>query len=103
MATLARGVKLSELTATSAQDRERQVKRLFQDALTPTEEQIKKQSEEINAKIRDFERRYEMPSVVMRQNLLEGKIKETADICSWLILLKLRNRLDAYRNKTSTQ
>ena len=95
MATLARGVKLSEIGSTSVQERSKQVERLFQEALNPTEEQIKRQMEEIDAKSKSFERRYEMASETMRKSLSGGKIKETAEICSWLMLLKIRKRFDA--------
>jgi len=100
MTTLAKGFKLSELTSTSTQQREEQAKRLFQEALAPTKEQVKRQMDEIDTKIRDFERQYEMPSVTMKQYLLDGSIKETAEICSWLMLLKLRCRFDACQNQT---
>lgn len=101
MATLLRGVKLSDLASASPQETSRQVERLFQDALTPTRDQVDEQMDSIDAKIREFERKHEMPSAVMRQNLKDGVIKETAEICSWLMLLKMRSRFDACKNNSS--
>lgn len=103
MATLTKGIKLSDLTSASPEERKRQVDRLFQDALSPTEDQEKRQMDEIDARIKDFERQYEMPSAVMQELLLEGKIRETAEVCSWLMLLKLRGRFDTYRNQASAK
>lgn len=48
---------------------------------------------ELDAKIASFETRYEMSSEVMSQKLSDGSLPETADICSWQILLELRGRV----------
>lgn len=51
--------------------------------------------EALEAEIREYERRYEMSSESMMQQLAEGKLKETAEIASWLIRLRIRERAGA--------
>jgi len=49
----------------------------------------------VDAKIRQFECRYEMTSERMEALVAQGKYNETADIASWLIALDLKRRLVA--------
>ena len=98
MATLERGIKLSDFGAASPEEREKLTNKLFEEALNPTQEQLNRQMDEIDARIRAFERQYEMPSASMHQKVLERKMQETADICSWLMLLKVRQRFDKHRH-----
>jgi hypothetical protein len=44
----------------------------------------------LNARIRQFEMRYEMSSDTMRQRLRAGEIRETAEIADWLFWLDVR-------------
>lgn len=55
----------------------------------------------INEQIRNFERRYETSSASLRSELTAGKRHETAEICQWLMLLKLRDRLAAVETRSS--
>lgn len=48
---------------------------------------------ELDETIAGFETRYEMSSEDMCRHLSDGKLAETADICSWRILLELRGRV----------
>lgn len=48
-------------------------------------------SPSLDARIRAFERRYEMTSAVLLQRLRSGDQRETADICDWLLLLAARD------------
>jgi hypothetical protein len=50
---------------------------------------------DLGIEIARFETRYEMSSATMRQKLIEGVLAETEDICSWLMLLSLRDKLAA--------
>ena len=43
----------------------------------------------VEARVRAFERRYEMPSAVMREQLGAGTLLETEDVVSWLMDLEL--------------
>lgn len=90
MAIKSEGIKISELFACSSVEREQKVDQLFQAALNPTEAQLRQQKEEIDSRIINFERRYEMSSSVMRVKLRTGHLKETAEICSWLMLINAR-------------
>ena len=47
------------------------------------------------AEIREYERRYEVSTAQMMRELREGKRKETAEIASWLISVRLRDRIAA--------
>ena len=44
----------------------------------------------LNARIRRFEERYEMPSDEMLRRLASGTLEETAEIAEWLFLLDAR-------------
>lgn len=49
----------------------------------------------LDARIAEYERRYELPSAAMVEQVESGALKETDDIASWLMLLKVRNRVAA--------
>lgn len=44
-------------------------------------------------KIADFEKRYEMSSATMQRRLADGALRETADICMWLMLIEAKNSI----------
>ncbi|MFZ5623704.1 MAG: hypothetical protein ACOY71_04635 [Gemmatimonadota bacterium] len=50
------------------------------------------QRAEIDARIRDFEHRYEMNSQELLVALREGRQRETAEIAQWLFLLQVREK-----------
>ena len=102
MSVQSKGIKISELFSCSTQDQDMEIEHLFQAALNPTDIQIAEQSKAINVRIKKFERRYEMSSVSMREKLHTGAIKETADICSWLMLLKAREDFELESPKSRT-
>lgn len=49
------------------------------------------QAAELDARIRQFELRYELSSDELRQKLSVGDMKETDEIASWLFYLKARD------------
>lgn len=100
MATLTRGIKLNELASMSEGEKNRRIGEMFQAATNPTQEQLNQQKTDINNQIQAFESRYKMASSEMKQLLVSGKIKETAEFCSWLMLLKIRGR---FENRGSSQ
>ena len=53
------------------------------------------QTDKLEAEIREYERRYEVSSERMMQELAEGERKETAEIASWLMRLRIRERMRA--------
>ena len=69
-------------------DQEREVRRI--PVRKVSSEQIR---EELDAKIRKFEQRYERPSQRMLQLLTWGETKETAEILEWMQAYHARERL----------
>ena len=51
----------------------------------------------LDAGIREYERRYEVSSERMMRELAEGKRQETAEVASWIMRLRIRERLGAVR------
>jgi hypothetical protein len=100
MATLTRGIKLAEFSSMTETEKDRRVNELFQAALSPTEDQLNEQLAEVDGSIRAFEVRYRMSSGEMKHLLCNGEIKESADFCSWLMLLKIRGNFDTTRGSS---
>lgn len=103
MSKPSQGVRISELISCSPTERDKKLDLLFQAALNPTEGQLHQQSTAIEKQIAKFERRYEMSSSVMKKRLSAGLIKETAEICSWLMLLKAKDRFETKSTKTRAE
>ncbi len=82
-------VRMSEFREMSEEERDAAIARLVEAAYGPPNGQI----EDLETQIRYFEFKYETSSERMREELLEGKRKETADIASWLMLLRLRENI----------
>lgn len=47
----------------------------------------------IDDRIAELERRYEVSSATMREQVSSGTIRETAEICHWLMLLDMKAKL----------
>ena len=47
----------------------------------------------LDGKIAEFEKRYEMSSATMRNQICHNRLKETADICAWMMILDARQSL----------
>ncbi|MBE9178720.1 hypothetical protein IQ268_09120 [Oculatella sp. LEGE 06141] len=103
MAILTKGIKLSQLAATSPEQKASEIDSLINAALNPDKQHLEQQCNEVDARIKEFECRYEMSSDAMKQQLSQGLIKETAEICSWLLLLKVKNNLKMRPDETPTQ
>lgn len=54
--------------------------------------------EELRARIQAFESRYELPTSQLSEELVQGRIRETAEVCEWLYLAQLRDRLGQARS-----
>lgn len=63
-------------------------------AFNPTDDQVQEQTAALDARITKLERRYEMSSSTMRKQLSKGEIKETAEICSWMLLIKAKDSFE---------
>ncbi len=83
-----RAVRFSDLREMSEAERGRVLGVLVEDARSPVNGRLA----ELDALIAEFERRYELPSVEMVAEVESGARKETDDIASWLMLLKVRKR-----------
>lgn len=88
MTSTVKGVKISELMSGSQEEQDEKLNQLLQSALEPDKRQLAHQYEALQSRIIKFERRYEMSSTQMLEKLSRGLVKETADVCSWLMLLK---------------
>jgi len=86
---MAYSVRMSEFREMSEEERAGVVSKLAREALKSPNGQM---MEQLNAEIRDFERRYEITSEHLREELYEGQRPETADVARWLWLLDLRER-----------
>ena len=83
------GLKLSELNSMSNEQRGQALGCLLKGACDPTDQELQQQLGDIQTEIDRYERKYRIVSADLRQKLLSGEIQESADICSWLMLLKL--------------
>lgn len=100
MATLTRGIALSEFKTMSDSEKNRRVSELFQAAVSPTSEQLSDQRNKLDEQIQSFESRYKMSSGEMKRKLATREVTETADFCRWLMLLKIRGRFDKKRESS---
>ncbi len=53
--------------------------------------------ESLDAEIREYEDRYEIPSEHLQKALHKGRLQETADIVRWLWLIDLRQRASSHQ------
>jgi hypothetical protein len=77
------------------QEKDRRVGDLIRTAVNPTQAELQEQKAELDCEIRQFESRYKISSGEMQQRLANGELREAADICSWLMLLKIRGQLES--------
>ena len=82
------------------EDRKRCVDELFQAALNPTDEQLEDQKKEFDGKIKYFESKYGISSERLLELVKSNQLEESNDICSWLMLLKVRSRFVKHQGKT---
>jgi len=102
MATLARDIKLSEFASMTAEEKSRRVNELFNSALNPNSTQIQERLNQLQVQIREFEEKHNMSSIEMEKKLSAGEIVETNDVCTWLMLLRKKNRFEQPKHKTQT-
>lgn len=86
-----RSISFEELRNASPEQRERMLAELGHAASEPPNGEV----ERIEDEIREYERRYEVSSGRMMEELEEGTRKETAEIASWIMRLRIRERLSA--------
>ena len=81
-------LSLSRLKSASPNKRDELLSELVSEARKPANGAV----ERLTAQITEYERRYEMSSLAMVEQVQRGDLKETDDIASWLMLLKVRKR-----------
>lgn len=79
-------VKLSDLANMSSKEREVTLDALVHAALQPP---TKQDIARLEKKVQAFEQRNEMSSNDMLRQLQNGQIKETNEVCSWLMAISL--------------
>lgn len=84
-----KSIRLSELAGYSASEQEDRLADLTRGCFAP----LNGDADDLNRRIADYETRYEMSSATMLKLYEEQKLRETEDICAWLMLLRLRERL----------
>lgn len=83
---MAHTVRLADLRALSPAERQEVLSRLADDAAGPANGL----SAAAVARIREYERRYEMTTVVLLERLGRGEIRETAEIADWLFWVNVQ-------------
>jgi hypothetical protein len=86
-----RPVALSELAGMSDETRASTLRALVRAADRAPNGELRELDEQIGA----FEARFGLDSEAMRRDVANGSRRETADVCEWLMLLRVRERLRA--------
>ncbi len=82
-------ISSSDLRKLSPEDRERFVEAAFADS----GEALSNYLVALDARLRVFERRYEMPSSALPAAIEGGQLAETAEISEWLFWVDVRRQL----------
>jgi hypothetical protein len=83
---MAHTVRLADLQALSPAERQEVLNRLAADAVGPANGL----AAAAVARIRDYERRYEMTTAVLLERLGKGEVRETAEIAEWLFWVNVQ-------------
>jgi hypothetical protein len=94
MANLTSRIKLAEFSALSEIDKQTRINQLVGGSVAPSSDLLKEQQENLANRIHGFEAQYKMSSHDMRQSIRSGSTEESADFCSWLMLLELRDSFE---------
>ena len=86
-------VKLADLANMPASDSDR----VLNDLVKSAKAKRNGQRAVLDARIREFEIRYEITSEVLHERLGNGSMPETADIARWLMLLAARENRGGQR------
>jgi hypothetical protein len=90
-----KSVRDSELRKLSPDERRKVYAQLAEAAFATPNGEI----EELNAELRSYEQRYELSSAHLVQALESGHLRETADVASWVITLRLRDHVVAQQTQ----
>jgi hypothetical protein len=81
-------VRLADLDAMTVEERDEVLGRLVREAMGPENGQLAL----VDARVKVFERRYEMSSAELLERLRVGTQSETAEIAQWLFWLAVQKR-----------
>ena len=81
-------VRLADLDGMTAQERDQLMGQLVNEATGPANGQLAL----VAARVKVFERRYEMSSDDLLERLRTGQQRETAEIAQWLFWLQVQRR-----------
>ncbi|HEY5310965.1 MAG TPA: hypothetical protein VIK18_00550 [Pirellulales bacterium] len=79
----------AELENLSADERARRVSEFVAKRHDPPNGEIAA----LETELAELEKSYDMPSDTMRSEYAAGRVRENADICRWLMLLRVRDSL----------
>lgn len=81
-------ISLSRLKSAPSEEREELLSTLVTESCAPANGYV----DRVSARIEEYERRYELSSLEAVERVGSGDLEETADVASWLMLLKVRKR-----------
>lgn len=87
------GISFAKLRDASPSERRRLIADIAERANAPVNGRL----DEIKAEIAEFEASYDLPSEDLLTELYYGKRRETDEILRWLLLIRLRDRLESRR------
>ena len=94
MAPVSRAVRFSEIREASHAVRDSALAGIIAEARAPANGSV----EALDAEIAEYEERYALDSAQLLEKLSSGEREETDEIIPWLMLIRLRERLDAARS-----
>lgn len=89
-------LRLADLETLSSEKRQDRLRQLAQASHRPVNGEVNA----LDAEIRAYEQRFKMDSETLKKRLSEGTVEETDEVCTWLMRLKLRDRLVELRARS---
>jgi hypothetical protein len=94
LAPVSRAVRFSEIREASPAVRESALAGIIAEAKAPANSSV----EALNAEIAEYEKKYALNSTRLLKELSNGEREETEEIISWLMLIRLRERVESSRS-----
>jgi|SRR5918999_1039990 hypothetical protein len=91
---VSRAVRFSEIREASPAMREKALAGIIAEAKAPANGSV----EALNDEIAEYEEKYALKSRRLLEQLSSGEREETEEIISWLMLIRLRERLESTRS-----
>ena len=89
-------VKLSDLEALAPEERDRRLDELVRSTTRGPNGEVAA----LDAQIEALERRHGFDSATLRRRLAAGEQSETPEVCDWLMLLDLRERIASVASRS---